>query len=186
MFGINTLVQSIKDLTKSITIALDILDDTGGNIHEELVKVNTGLDDVASAIDDLTKFNRSQVPPGQVYLVTLNEGMNGMKGFKLVLPLATSKDTQFFEVVYQAGDSQPVTLHPANADYGKEPVTQGEIPNLVADAGTVVKGTVACVDDSGNKSPATPFEVVVLDQTAPPAPGEVGIVITDEAVSETE
>lgn len=177
MFGINTLVQSIKDLTKSVTISLHILDDTGGNIHEELKNISMSL-------EDIDKTLRSQVPPGQVYLVTLNEGMNGMKGFKLVLPLATSKDTKYFEVVYQAGDSQPVTLHPANADYGNEPVTQGEIPNLVAESGTVIKGTVACIDDSGNKSPATPFEVVVLDQNAPPAPGEVGIVITDEAVSE--
>lgn len=45
----------------------------------------------------------------------------------------------------------------------------------------VVEGTLVDVDTSGNRSEARSFSLPVLDTTAPPQPGEVGIRVVSEA-----
>lgn len=165
------------EVASAITSAANTL---AGRIHTSSDNIVTALDDLCFSINDLTKVVRSQTKPGLVFLQFLKEGSNGMKVFTLKLPLATAEDVKFFEVVYKVGDAEPVTLSPVNPDYGKSPATPGEIPNLQAANGTVVSGSVCCVDDAGNKSAVREFSLEVLDTSAPPMPGEVGIVITDE------
>mgnify|MGYP000709351988 CR=1 FL=1 len=118
------------------------------------------------ASDRLAKVVRHR-KSGQVFLCFTKEGYHGMKEFKLVLPLATARDVKFFEVVYKDGDADPVVLHPANADYGKDPETFGEIAGLQAENGTVITGSVCDIDDAGNKSEASEFSLTVSDTTAP-------------------
>lgn len=170
-----------SEVADAIKIAANLLAE---RIHTSSDSIVTALDDLLFSVNDLVKVVRSQNKPGLVFLQFLKEGSNGMKVFTLKLPLATAEDVKFFEVVYKVGDAEPVTLTPLNPDYGKTPVTPGEIPNLQAENGTVVVGTVCCVDDAGNKSAVREFSLEVLDTTAPPMPGEVGIVITDEFADE--
>jgi hypothetical protein len=169
---------AINDAAKFVGIRLsDRIFEVSGKLDTAI----TSLDDITHAINGLAKaLVRSQTKPGLVFLQFLKEGSNGMKVFTLKLPLATAEDVKYFEVVYKVGDAEPVTLMPVNPDYGKTPATPGEIPNLQAENGTVVSGTICCVDDAGNKGPAREFSLEVLDTSAPPMPGEVGIVITDE------
>lgn len=166
-----------SEVTSTIISAANTI---AGRIHTSSDSIVTALDDLCFSINGLTKVVRLQPKPGLVFLQLLKEGSNGMKVFTLKLPLATAEDVKYFEVVYKVGDAEPVTLTPLNPDYGKTPTTPGEIPNLQAVNGTVVVGTVCCVDDVGNKSATREFSLEVLDTTAPPMPGEVGIVITDE------
>jgi hypothetical protein len=176
------VAKAITDAAKFVGIRLD---DSIFHLSGKLDTITTSLDDITHAINGLTKaLVTTQTKPGLVFLQFLKEGSNGMKVFTLKLPLATAEDVKFFEVVYKVGDAEPVTLSPVNPDYGKTPVTTGEIPNLQAENGTVITGTVCCVDDAGNKSPVREFSLEVLDTSAPPMPGEVGIVITDEFADE--
>jgi hypothetical protein len=151
-------------------------------ITEAIKELVIVIGDLTDSVDDLAKVVRLR-QPGLVFLQFVREGFNGMKEFKLVLPPATARDVQFFEVELKVGDKDPVTLHPANVDYGKDPVNTSEIAGLQAENGTIVTGTLRDLDDAGNKSPAREFSLTVSDTNAPPMPGEVVLEITNEAVN---
>lgn len=95
-----------------------------------------------------------------------------MLKFKLVLPAPGAPDVVSRNLSIKIGDedAQLVVL----------PGTDTESSEYVAAEGTVVSGELADVDDAGNVSPARDFRFTLVDTIAPPIPGEVGLLVTEE------
>lgn len=97
-----------------------------------------------------------------------------MLQFKLVLPAVPAEPADIVggKLSYKIGDAELVS-----ADTAKDQV---EVAGLEGADGAEVVGLYAFVDDAGNVGEANPFSFVLADTIPPPAPGEVGLVVTGE------
>lgn len=109
--------------------------------------------------------------PGMVFL-TLYKGDDNMLKFVLTLPTKSAVDVVKREVTVVVDGADPVVL-----ELDGDALETGEFAG--AD-GAAVTGTLVDVDDAGNRSPAREFTFTLVDNLAPPQPGEVGVKVTAE------
>lgn len=108
--------------------------------------------------------------PGLVF-ISLKQGENGMLKFVLVLPEAGASDVVSREVRFSVGTELYETVLEGTAV---------ETQEFSGNDGDAVTGSLVDVDDAGNKSEAREFVFTLVDNLAPPQPGEVGLRVTGE------
>lgn len=110
--------------------------------------------------------------PKLVRLVITKE--NGiMLEFKLVLPVPGAVDVVGRELTVKVADGEAVTQTVA-ADVL-------EVAGFSGADNAAVEVSLVDVDDAGNKSEARVQTFTLVDNLAPPVPGEIGLQVTNEA-----
>lgn len=136
-----------------------------------------GIKKLTKAIRELAEVGRSILKwlrlgqPGLVFLkVVAKDGK--MLNFVLTLPVPGASDVVARElfVSVAGGEPQVQTLDGAALESSE---LSGEQDNTVI-------GTLVDIDDAGNRSDARDFSFVLVDNLAPPQPGELGIRVTSE------
>lgn len=132
--------------------------------------------EVARAVFALVRVLRLR-RPGRVFIVIYEERKMGMLVFKLVLPVVAAMDVVKRHLQVQLGTG----AEPQVFELDKN-VTETE--EFRAPQGTVVTGSLIDEDDAGNRSEPSTFEFTLEDTIAPPQPGQVGLVVTNEEPDE--
>lgn len=109
--------------------------------------------------------------PGLVLLKIVSEEGN-MLTFVLTLPAPGAADVVSRELVVSVngGEAQTLSLDGAATESSE---LSGEQDNSVT-------GTLVDIDDAGNRSEPREFSFVLVDNLAPPQPGELGLRVTAE------
>lgn len=128
-----------------------------------LVRINSNLENIVKVLR-LCK-------PGLVFL-TFYKGDDNMLKFVLTLPTKSATDVVSREVTVVVAGADPVVIN-----LGGDAV---ETPEFSGEDGATVTGTLVDIDDAGNRSPAREFSFTLVDNLAPPQPGEVGVKVTAE------
>ena len=113
--------------------------------------------------------------PGPVVLQVVSEEGTMLK-FKIVLPPPGAPDVVSRNLSLKIGDAESQSIVLAGTDL--------ETAEFVGAEGSIVSGQLADVDDASNISPARDFSFTLLDTIAPPMPGELGLMVTDEVFEE--
>lgn len=112
--------------------------------------------------------------PGLVFVRIVEEGLNGMSKFALVLPVPGASDVASRELVFAVNGGEPVTqVLPGSAEKSED---------FDGVEGDVVTGSLVDIDDASpaNRSEPRVFELVLADTIAPPQPGEIGAMMVSE------
>lgn len=109
--------------------------------------------------------------PGPVRIKTW-QGENGMLKFVLVLPEKGVSDVVKRHLSVAVGGGEPMVV-----ELGADVVASDVLEGVDND---IVTGSLVDEDDAGNKSEAREFSFVLVDDIAPPQPGELGIKVLSE------
>lgn len=139
------------------------IDDADSSIKLYLSEINNNLNQIVKILR-LCK-------PGMVFL-SFYQGDNGMLKFVLTLPTKSAVDVVKREVTVVVGGGDPVVL-----ELDGDALETQEFSGADGDS---VAGALVDVDDAGNRSPAREFTFALVDNLAPPQPGEVGVKVTGE------
>jgi hypothetical protein len=108
--------------------------------------------------------------PGLVLLRKISDGVDGMGKYVLVLPTPGAIDVVSRELVVSINGGEPVTQMLAG--------TALESEQFEAVEDDIVSGSLVDIDDAKPtplRSEPRLYELPILDTTAPPQPGEIGI-----------
>lgn len=114
--------------------------------------------------------------PGLCKLAVLQQEV-GMLRFKLVLPSPSAADVVSRELrVAVAGQDAVLTILDCTA-------TEFSDARLVGEDNALVAVSLVDVDDAGNRSEPREQEFRLIDTIAPPKPGEIGLAVIAEDLS---
>lgn len=98
-----------------------------------------------------------------------------MLTFDIMLPPPTATDVVKGELTYSIAGAEPITVETA--------VPQEAVVGLLGESGDRVTASFRFFDDETppNVSEARTFDATLVDNLAPPQPGELGIRVTGES-----
>ena len=109
--------------------------------------------------------------PSFIFLEVYKEE-NDMLKFKLVLPEPKAKDVVSREL--------STTVAQGIADLKVVGPTDVDIVGFEGNQDDAVEVTLTDIDDAGNRSETRVQSFILVDTIAPPQPGEIGLVVTEE------
>jgi hypothetical protein len=110
----------------------------------------------------------------KTFFIRVLEEYNNMLKFVLVLPEKAAVDVVSRELKVSVGDGTE-SIIVLNGD-------DTQSSNLLGNHNDKVAGSLVDVDVNGNRSPESLFDLVLVDNIAPPMPGQVGISVLEDNV----
>lgn len=110
---------------------------------------------------------------GPVVFTQTGESDMGLK-FKIVLPPTTAPDVVSGELAVKIDGGEPIITATAATD------TEVSNDAFVGEDGATVELSYLLIDDAGNRSLPSTAVGTLTDTIAPPQPGQLAIVVTEE------
>lgn len=179
--------SNVTKLLNQIIATLNVITKDVGSIYKyglefskSLLYIARRLDSIESGLENLRKVSRLR-EPGLMIFRLVSDGSSGdsvMKGY-VAFPKSVAGD-----VVAGGSRKLQILVNDVALDTQTLAGDSEKSNEIVVARNDKLTLSLSDIDSSGNEGQARTQEVVVVDNLAPPMPGEIAFVVTDDTDTE--